>query len=833
MILPGKLSLGYLQEDNPLKFYFRVSPLLIKDENECLLVENAAQEYLEDGFIRIVPDKNEISHFKTRMRALGRYCLLDLRRHTGENDKIRPNKNHVGENGDRNAFIVYSDVITALPPLFMAEAVEPDQDGLFPRPGTRLVAVMQDGAVVGVYAWQERDEAACVTGSNLARADLADAAGKLLPFNLDGQPVRLLLDLAAWQVAAPQEPAPQEPEAVRPAAPIRAAAPVHPAEPEPEQPAEVRPEPQEKPPEKETVPAEPKEQPAEAPDDKPWLQHTTFVFPRAVSAKLTPRRQSMMMQSGFNPRRGAGIKDIIDDMWRQSRLDQLGHPVPPKASGTPVVSPVDSALEAVREAWKLPEARASLVSGLLKLDELDAALGANGQPNAARTREERDHEQQLSRFEVERLRLLCEIDELKKMRADKRTELIDELKQARAGEMAQIEKKNKALAEAQQKYAAEAESARNAAEAASKAFGEVSKSLDERLAQQLADSRARDLMIALARSTRQPRILPQTEEFSAGELIAAMRVRFGEAGVELSNDEAVNLMACVALGRVIVVSGPTGSGKSHYVRALAAALGVAAPEYGRFAEMQPDETWRSLGRAIEDISGSGVPLVRMPAVRQVLETADDTAPALLMLDDANRVPVDRYLGELLSQLDPDASGRLATGAEPIALGGALRLILTVQDAGGGAPIGLKLLDRAWLMRLSPEKADSAWHPRGMAMPAPERAVSMQTLKKVFDTARDVPGEITERMKQLRAKLAEAGVLISRRALDDMYGYCAAVSPLMTCSPVEVLDYAFAQRAMPAILAGASLDALHALPSLLPDMPRSLSLLVAPLPLPPL
>ena len=119
MILPGKLTLGYLQEDNPQKFYFRVSPLLIKDETGCKPVENARQDYLEDGFIRIVPDKNEISHFKTRMRALGRYCLLDLRRHMGENDKIRPNKNHSGENGDRNAFIVYSDVITAVPPLFM------------------------------------------------------------------------------------------------------------------------------------------------------------------------------------------------------------------------------------------------------------------------------------------------------------------------------------------------------------------------------------------------------------------------------------------------------------------------------------------------------------------------------------------------------------------------------------------------------------------------------------------------------------------------------------------------------------------------------------------
>ena len=175
----------------------------------------------------------------------------------------------------------------------------------------------------------------------------------------------------------------------------------------------------------------------------------------------------------------------------------------------------------------------------------------------------------------------------------------------------------------------------------------------------------------------------------------------------------------------------------------------------------------------------------------------------------------RHYRALLASLDPAAvSGRTGIPLED----GCFRT---------------KLLDRAWLLRLSPERADSDWHPHPKAMPAPERAVSMASLKKVFDPERDVPGEIMERMKLLRGKLAAVGVRISRRALDDMYRYCAAVSPHMTCSPIEVLDYAFAQRAMPAILAGAGLDALHALPSLLPDMPRSLNLMAAPLPLPPL
>ena len=58
---------------------------------------------------------------------------------------------------------------------------------------------------------------------------------------------------------------------------------------EPEPPREEKPEPRA---EKPTHKPEPE---AEE-EDKPWLQHTTFVFPRVVSAKLSPRHQSMQLQ---------------------------------------------------------------------------------------------------------------------------------------------------------------------------------------------------------------------------------------------------------------------------------------------------------------------------------------------------------------------------------------------------------------------------------------------------------------------------------------------------------------------------------------------------------
>ena len=118
-MLPGKYCIGILEEDNPLKSYFRLKPLLVENEGKYEYFDGT-QLYPEEGCIRIVPDKNESSHFKARMRRMGRYCVLDLREHGGENDKIRPNKNYHGDETEKNAHIVYSDVVR-----------EPAQDMIF------------------------------------------------------------------------------------------------------------------------------------------------------------------------------------------------------------------------------------------------------------------------------------------------------------------------------------------------------------------------------------------------------------------------------------------------------------------------------------------------------------------------------------------------------------------------------------------------------------------------------------------------------------------------------------------------------------------------------
>ena len=139
-MLPGKLCIGILEEDNPLKSYFRLKPLLV--ENDGRYEPVACEEiYPEEGCIRIVPDKNESSYFKARMRRMGRYCVLDLREHAGENDKIRPNKNYKGDETERNAHIVYSDVVREPARDMIFEIAEFDGEGAWEdaAPGTPRV----------------------------------------------------------------------------------------------------------------------------------------------------------------------------------------------------------------------------------------------------------------------------------------------------------------------------------------------------------------------------------------------------------------------------------------------------------------------------------------------------------------------------------------------------------------------------------------------------------------------------------------------------------------------------------------------------------------------
>ena len=157
MTLPGKLCVGILEEDNPLKSYFRFKPLLMAQE-EGYQPFDGLEAFSENGCLRIVPDKNESGHFKAR---IGRYALLDLRAHPGENDKIRPNKNYQVDPSETNAYIVYSDVVVEPPEGMLYEVLDraaPEDANhmalTMSLPGTQRVLFRAEGGGVAPALWR-------------------------------------------------------------------------------------------------------------------------------------------------------------------------------------------------------------------------------------------------------------------------------------------------------------------------------------------------------------------------------------------------------------------------------------------------------------------------------------------------------------------------------------------------------------------------------------------------------------------------------------------------------------------------------------------------------
>ena len=115
------LIFAYLEEDNIQRAYFRVRPLLTMDGD---VRQEALALWPNEGGLRIVPDRNEQHTFKTRMRTLGSYCVVDLRGQPAEAGKIRTNKNFRPDRGEVNQYILYSDTVHDLTVLTFYQLVE-------------------------------------------------------------------------------------------------------------------------------------------------------------------------------------------------------------------------------------------------------------------------------------------------------------------------------------------------------------------------------------------------------------------------------------------------------------------------------------------------------------------------------------------------------------------------------------------------------------------------------------------------------------------------------------------------------------------------------------
>ena len=952
MPLPGKLCVGILEEDNPQKSYFRFKPLIV-ESGDHFDPFTAAKAYPEDGCIRIVPDKNESSHFKARMRRLGLYAFVDLRDHPGSHDKIRINKNYSGDGQERNAHILYSDVVRepGANELFALLPLAPEQaDGalLSEAPSPRRALLAPEGAplpeIWTVEPVPEQESFRLVReGGSVALDDLQvfELPGfqnrTLTVAVLKPQRIARAAELPVGRGARAAEPAPltepirmpegfrieppapeKAPESAKEAPGAEATSPEAPPRPQPEKPR------------------------AEAPGSK-----------RAV------RDRAHAEQTGLNPRRSHCLQEIIDDKWRRSRMDQLGAP-PSLVTGEPVPRPADAALSAVQAAWSRRDQREELLSALARMDGLDEALDARR--SALR---ESAVNAQLNELEAQRLRLLDEMARLRRGEADVRAALKAEIRRDEADALAD------AVARTERARAACARSEREAARSRAVADG-----IRDAMAA-MRDGRFEKRLREFAIHSRAAELLRGTEPFAeaplvagtdadADALVARVLETFAAAGMPIDRADAVNLLVCAAQGALLLVSGPSGSGKTTTVRLLARALGLEEARYAEFAPgtapLEGDAAVRRLctpenrraavrarsgggeGAGLETVAAAGAGLEKLKqaipdgepqagapeigiaaaasiaasaspanrtaagaAVEAEISAAGDAMPASAEMKadarDAKASPVgieavtraakaspanaeggvygadagaektavcaaadavcasadaapvtlsiSRAAGAELGELGPlpAAEGGFREAALSMALlddanlppspdptrgltqaaeRGELLLCLTLQD--DGEPIPANLYGRAFTLRLRGEAADSPWRPSPAHDDAPRPPVSAAALRRAFAPILDeLPEAQCRRMEKLRADLALLDVRLPRKTLDALWNYCAAAIPRMPLEPSAVLDGALAQRALPAVLASAPLDALAALPKALEDLPRCRALLESQLP----
>ncbi|MBQ3574569.1 MAG: hypothetical protein IJA26_02800 [Clostridia bacterium] len=742
-MLPGKLCIGILEEDNPLKSYFRLKPLLVETDGKYEPFEGA-DTYPEDGCIRIVPDKNESSHFKARMRRMGRYCVLDLREHAGANDKIRPNKNYKNDEIENNAYIIYSDVVREPADDMIFEIAAEDAGEVWAAaPGTARVLLGDK-----LETWKYTAPEAEGESGKIEKDGESLIAEDIQVFNIPGfrdEMVHIAVKLpgavenvigvpAAQKAAAEAKPAPKAEIVSQPAA------------------------------------SEP------AADQKPWICREAQPAPQAMP-KLNALDQKLAAQSGLNPRRSRSLQEIIEEKWRHSRVDQLGHPIPVNAMGHPVESPVEQAVNAIKNAWDNADIRAELLGALAGMEEFSDALDIRKKQIA-----DLALQRELEDLEAERLRTLAEIDKLRQQKISLRDTFKQEIREEEAEALKEYTESTRIAKEEYEKYREEADSARKDAEFARDAFAALNDGrFEKRLRDHVLLSRAAEIL-----KTPEKKVYTASDEKpDRAAWIARVVQAFAMEGIAIEEIEAANLLICAAINNRIILSGSASSDKAGYARAIARALG--AKDAGRFAEIH--------GKA-----------------KDIDIYPEDDLPAVVYIHEANAQPGKDIYG-----------GVSAKDRNMIVISGAM-------DMGSGFPLSAEAMERAFMVRLQPAAADMPWKP-AVRRKVNFTPVRMHTLRDVFCIdAVEMPVALDRRMKKFRQDIARFGVRLSRNTLDQLWGYCSAMLALNKLPIDEVLDRGIAQKALPCILAEAPVECLKELPALLSGMPHCLALLKQPLPI---
>ena len=549
MNFQGKAVLVYLEEDNIARAYFRVQPLMTQDGP----IGPVNADYPDDGFLRIVPDKNEQHTFKERMRTLIGLCLVDLRFFPMDANKIRTNKNYSPSRGETNQFIVYSDAVRSLPDDLLYQVVGENE---VRNASTPLVYIRNGANIQGPF---RREDGQSVGET----AQLPPDSGEIHSLTVNGQE-----QLFYWPRKA--EPARQEAREEQPR-PIPAPAPVPAADPVSVPAAPAVPAPQPEPP----IPA-----PA-APQANAFEQIQSLNgqlsenanrlnVPAAVSAEsYIPEQQAKPLvgtrlyqapQRQLPPRRAHNpLMEAVENQRYasryESRYEAPGATIPQNTELKEVHNPADALKRALQGMSHSPETQRQAADVILSQSGMRATL------SKALGREANDltlaaMQSQLQELEAERLMTLMQLDDAKKNLAAAHEEALGKLNMAE-------QKKLDQLHIAQQNAQNEIDKLNKALDPLEKKRQEIAEAIQE--GQNVTDS---NYLCA-----------PQGKDVSGEELVSRVEKTFKAAGFVMEEGDALALLTALALTEdTLEIRSETEADAQKALCALAHALGVALVE---------------------------------------------------------------------------------------------------------------------------------------------------------------------------------------------------------------------------------------------------------------
>lgn len=568
MNLERSFIFSCIEEDNIQRAYFRIHPLLTIEGD---IAEEAHKIWLNDGCLRIVPDRAEQHTFKDRMRSMNGWCVVDLAAFPPETNKIRTNKNYHPDGGERNQYILYSDAVKALPERIFYEVLDGSPDNfatLAEKAVTPCFFIRGDDTLFGPVrrAHPEKPDPATETEAVLYTIQSA----------LDGAEHTILCIASEFEttnVNASRSNTPSADTVSEQAASTPEAAPGA-VEPQKEAASE------------EELPIG---KPLQILDEKRTFEETLSHLNQPVSSDANLLKQSTphnmapkpalplngtpLMRTPMRPsipQPKNRLQEVVSNQWRVVRNDPPCEPLPAGCAMKQIDNPVQNACEALRAAWAMPDAQPQLINFILSLDDMMAKLEPQAVKRVGDSPLHAAIQSRLTALEAERLAALVELDQA---RAD--------LEASRKNAIASATGKTKQELEALKKNRDEMQQTVQALKEQTNALiaqrDELAKRIDE-LSSQEIPARVMQLLadcaVTLPVHPASLRLSPVCgSPATIDEMTGRIEKLCGATGINYVRNRAVALLVAMATSKRIGLVCYAPAAAATYIRNLCGAMG--------------------------------------------------------------------------------------------------------------------------------------------------------------------------------------------------------------------------------------------------------------------